>query len=190
MTHSTRDRIVYAAVRHLREHGTDGMALRAVVADADAPWGSFAHYFPGGKDQLVTEAIQWSGQFAVRQVSDYLTRARNPDPRGLIDAVIHWWITDLERNGVTAGCPVAGAVADGQTTERAGDASRVALANWQDAIRLALRDLHVPPARARDLATLLIAALEGALVLARAEGSTEPLRVVRRQLRRLLAPPA
>ncbi|MFN8099580.1 MAG: TetR/AcrR family transcriptional regulator [Dermatophilaceae bacterium] len=181
-----RERIVLSAVRHLRVHGADGMALRAVVADAEAPWGSFAHYFPGGKDQLLTEAIEWSGRYAVRQVGDYLARARRPDPSGLADAVVQWWITDLERGGVAAGCPVAGAVADGHHAGRVGAACRVALTDWQDAVRLALRDMDVPPGRARELATLVIAALEGALVLARADGSTEPLRVVRRQLRRLL----
>ena len=184
-----RDRIVLSGVRHLREHGADGMALRSVVADADAPWGSFTHYFPSGKDQLLTEAVTWSGQFAVHQVRDYLARSRKPDPQGLVDAVFSWWIADLERDGVTSGCPVAGTVADGQLAGVVREACRVALTDWQDAIRLALREMHVPPARARECATMLIAALEGALVLARAEGSVEPLRVVRRQLRRLVTAP-
>src|SRR5262249_52667678 len=52
-----RERMVFAAVQSIRERGVAGTALRDVVERAEAPRGSLQHYFPGGKDQLVAEAV-------------------------------------------------------------------------------------------------------------------------------------
>jgi AcrR family transcriptional regulator len=46
-----------AAVRLISTQGYTGTGPREVVAAWDAPHGSVWHYFPGGKDQLVSEAL-------------------------------------------------------------------------------------------------------------------------------------
>ena len=74
MERTPRERVVITAVHHLRARGVTGTGLRPLVADAGAPWGSFAHYFPGGKDQVVCEALDWAGAFARFQ------QARQPNP--------------------------------------------------------------------------------------------------------------
>lgn len=181
-----RERIVHSAVRHLRRHGVEGMGLRPVVSDADAPWGSLHHYFPEGKDQLVAEALEWSGRFAAEQVADYARTARSPDPAALFDHIVRWWAGDLKGRDFALGCPVGASVADGLTHERVRRATTGALDDWRSAIQAALLDMGVPARRTRELATLMLAALEGAILLARAERRTAPLDTVRRQLRPVL----
>ncbi|MDX6343589.1 MAG: hypothetical protein QOH87_3727, partial [Trebonia sp.] len=63
-----RERMLRAAVRLISTQGVTRTGLREIVAASDAPRGSLQHYFPGGKDQLVTEAITIAGEVAARRV--------------------------------------------------------------------------------------------------------------------------
>lgn len=180
---SPRERMVYEAAQTLREDGVAGTALRTVAVRAAAPRGSIQHYFPGGKEQLVTDALVWSGEFAAEQVRVYLRDARRPTPSGLFDDLVRRWSAELEDRQFARGCPVAAAVVDGaHTNPQVRAAAAAALATWQEPLRSGLRSMGVRPARAASLATLMLAALEGSLVLARAERDTRALRVVSREL--------
>lgn len=187
--HPPRDRIVYAAAQSLRRRGISGSGLRDVVAAAEAPWGSLRHYFPDGKDQVVAEALVWSGEFAGTRVRRYLERADPPTARGIFEDLVDTWIEDLERHGFELGCPVVGAVADG--LEPGGAVHRAcqqALESWRGPLVEGLRAAGVPARRARDLATTLLACAEGAILMARLTASSEPLRAVERTMRPLLDP--
>lgn len=178
-----RERMVYEAAQALREDGVAGASLRTVAARAAAPRGSLQHYFPGGKDQLVTEALAWSGTFAAEQVRAYLRDTRRPTPSGMFDDLVRRWCAELEDRQFARGCPVAASVVDAShANPRVRAAAATALATWQEPLRSGLRTMGVRPARAAALATLMLAALEGSLVLARAERDTRALRVVSKEL--------
>jgi AcrR family transcriptional regulator len=179
--------MVYVAVQKLREQGVAGASLRTVAAEAGAPRGSLQHYFPGGKEQLVTEALAWAGDFAASRVTAYLDRATTPSPSGLFAAVVREWVVELERRDFARGCPVAATVVDcAQDSETLRRAASDALATWQLPLRDGFAAMGVPRRRARSLAVLALAALEGAIVLSRAERDTAPLRTVARELGPLL----
>jgi len=178
--------MVYVAAQKLRERGPSGAALRQVAEDASAPRGSLQHYFPGGKDQLVAEALAWSGEFAADHVRAYVERS-HPTPAGLLRHVTGWWADDLRDRGFTRGCPVAGTLlASGPDQGGVRTSAAAALSTWQRAIRDGLRATGVPTRRAGSLADLVLASLEGALVLARASTSVAPLHTVTRELGPLL----
>src|SRR6476661_5258104 len=52
-----RARMVQSAATLIRERGIHGVGLREVVAHSGGPRGSLGRYFPGGKTQLMSEAI-------------------------------------------------------------------------------------------------------------------------------------
>jgi AcrR family transcriptional regulator len=175
--------MVYEAAQALREEGLGGAALRTVAARADAPRGSLQHYFPGGKEQLVTEPLAWSGAFPADQVRAYLRDTRRPTPSGMFADLVRRWATELEDRQFARGCPVAASVVDeSHTNPQLRAAAAAALRTWQEPLRSGLRTMGVRPARATALATLMLAALEGSLVLARAEQDTRALRVVAKEL--------
>ncbi|MFI9848651.1 hypothetical protein ACIHFD_67445 [Nonomuraea sp. NPDC051941] len=60
-----------------------GTGIRDVIEYAGAPQGSFQHYFPGGKDQLVGEALLWAGDFVTERVASYAHRCRPVTGRAL-----------------------------------------------------------------------------------------------------------
>jgi len=178
-----RQRIVYEAAQHLRRAGVTGTGLRQVVAAADAPRGSLQHYFPGGKDQLVAEALEWSGAWAAARVGHHVSRLRPPTPSRLFAAVVEDWVRELEARDFERGCPVAAAVVDCAGSDAAvRQAASAALETWRRPLTDALAQTGRSRRRAETLSTLMLCALEGAILLARAQRDTAPLRLVAREL--------
>jgi AcrR family transcriptional regulator len=178
-----RDRIVYETAQQLRRAGVTATGLRQVVAEAGAPRGSLQHYFPGGKDQLVTEALQWSGSWAADRIGRHLAGMRRPSPSRLFTAMVDDWDDDLRGRDFERGCPVAGAVVDCADTNAAvRQAASAALETWRRPITDALVTMGRTRRRAETLSTLMLCALEGAILLARAQRDTAPLRLVAREL--------
>ncbi len=182
-----RERMVYSAAQLIRQRGVTGTGIRDVVAAAAAPRGSFQHYFPGGKDQLVTEALGWSAAYAAAWVGEYLPSARRPSPSGLFEHLAAPWIQEFTRRGFERGCPVMATAADVAAEDNPlTDPLLEALGQWEQAIVATLVELKVPLRRARRLAVLMLSALEGAIMMARVQRSTKPLTTVVGELGPLL----
>ena len=63
MTPPTRERTSSPAGSSSRRQGLSGTGLKQVVAEAQAPFGSLYHHFPGGKQQLGEEVVRVGGAF-------------------------------------------------------------------------------------------------------------------------------
>jgi len=182
-TRSPRERMVFSAAQLIRRQGVTATGVRDVVAHADAPRGSVQHYFPDGKTQLVGEAVDWAGRYAGRRIDRFLATMRPPTPGKLFAAMVQQWINEYRRDGFAAGCPLAAATIDcADTDEKVRAQISRALNRWRDPITAALKEMDVPPAKAGSVATLMLCTLEGALILARAEQSVQPLQTVAREL--------
>src|SRR5690349_19085907 len=59
---STRERIVDASAELVRRQGYAATGLKQILAEAQAPFGSLYHHFPGGKEQLGANAIRTAGK--------------------------------------------------------------------------------------------------------------------------------
>ncbi|MFF4588233.1 TetR family transcriptional regulator C-terminal domain-containing protein [Streptomyces sp. NPDC001388] len=182
-----RERMVFSAAQLIRREGVAGTGMREVAAQAGAPRGSLQHYFPGGKEQLVNEAVGWAGRYAGRRVARFLAALPEPTPAGLFAEMVRQWTDEYETAGFAGGCPVAAATVDcARSTESTRRAAADAFATWTGPVAAALTDMGVPRERADALATLMISALEGAILMARAERDVRPLTTVARELAPLL----
>lgn len=165
----TRHRMVVGAAKVIATGGVDAMSLRDLAVQAGVPLGSTYHHFPDGKAQLVDEAVRLVGA----QVSDLILEARTRGTDTVLHVFADRWRRILEASDYTAGCPVvAAAVA---TDPRHQEVAREVFADWHAALTGALQDLGVPAARASGLARTVVAAIEGAVALARAARSSGPL---------------
>ena len=72
---SARERIVRSAAALVRERGVHGVGLRQIVTHADGPRGSLQRYFPGGKTQLITEALKLVGAEVLGETESRLVEA-------------------------------------------------------------------------------------------------------------------
>ncbi|MER6183913.1 TetR/AcrR family transcriptional regulator [Streptomyces sp. NPDC001652] len=182
-----RERMVFSAAQLIRRDGVASTGMREVAAHAGAPRGSLQHYFPGGKEQLVNEAVGWAGRYAGRRVARFLAALDEPTPSALFAQMVRQWTDEYQADGFAGGCPVAAATIDcAESTESTREAASAAFATWTGPVAQALAAMGVPGRRAGDLATLMISSLEGALLIARAERDVRALTTVARELGPLL----
>jgi AcrR family transcriptional regulator len=179
--------MVRAAAKLFRVHGVTATGLREVVEEADAPRGSLQHYFPGGKEQLITEALEYAGDRAGRHVERLLGRLEERTPGALFAAMAGEWRDLYLRAGFAEGCPLAAAAAD-TVAESAGVRAALgeALWRWQRPLESALDQLGVPGQRQASLAVLMMSGLEGALILARSREDATLIDTVVTELRPVL----
>lgn len=170
--------MVFHAAQKLRAGGLSAASMRQVAEAADAPRGSLQHYFPEGKDQLIEEALAWAGDFAAGYVRDYLDGTTTPTPSGILSATARYWIDELRRCDFELGCPMVGAITAGARTRRSDAAARATLRAWSAPIVDGLTRAGIAPARTPALANTILAAIEGAIALARIERSPRPLQDV------------
>ncbi|MER6982983.1 TetR/AcrR family transcriptional regulator [Streptomyces carpinensis] len=181
-----RERMVFSAAQLIRRDGVSATGMRDVAVHANAPRGSLQHYFPGGKEQLVGEAVTWAGRYAGKRVARFMADLAEPAPSALFAAMVRQWTDEYETADGLGGCPVAAATVDCASSEATREAAAAAFMCWRAPVAEALTELGVPAERAEPLATLMISSLEGAIIMARAEGDVRPLRTVARELGPLL----
>src|ERR1700716_978469 len=82
-----RARMVRSAATLMRERGIHGVGLREIVTHSGGPRGSLGRYFPGGKTQLMSEAIDVALADLYDELESALTEAETfHDAIGLIVA--------------------------------------------------------------------------------------------------------
>ncbi|MEP7091856.1 MAG: TetR/AcrR family transcriptional regulator [Nocardioidaceae bacterium] len=178
-------RMVDSAVALLRERSSAGVTIDAVLAHSGAPRGSVYHHFPGGRDDLIAEAVTRAGLHVSRHIQQAASSGATPTE--VVRGFVEFWERMLIRTDCLAGCPVVALTVDAQT-EDGPQISLVAevFADWHRELTPVLLRAGADPERARRLATMLISAIEGAVLLCRAQRSTQPLHDVHAELDVLL----
>lgn len=176
--------MVVSAALLMRERGAHSTAIADVLEHSGAPRGSAYHYFPGGRGQLLCEAVDYAAGYVADAIGDA------PNAVAMLDVAVRFYRKGLLDSDFRAGCPVmAVAVESGDPDPRTAAAvqhAADAFELWSGLIGRRLIADGVSRAKAGDLATLVIAGLEGALVLARTHRDVAPLDAVHRRLRSLL----
>jgi TetR/AcrR family transcriptional repressor of lmrAB and yxaGH operons len=179
MTSKSRDRMVASAASLIGSRGVKAASFREVLADSRAPRGSIYHHFPAGKRQLVGEALRRT----TGQVLDYQRSCVADSASGVLEHFVDLFRQSLTSSDCRAGCPVAGVVLDSYAEEGTlREIVRQSFRSWVSLLTEQFVAARVPRRRARALALTTLAAVEGGLILCRAEGSVEPLNTIVQQL--------
>lgn len=184
--HDARNRMVSGAADMLGRRGLSAMSVRELARHTGAPLGSTYHYFPGGKAQLAAEAVRW----ADAHTATVLQRAAAAGPTAALEALLEIWRDALESSDFERGCAVLAVAVQNSTDDDDAaprDAAVFAFSSWTTTLVSSLREAGVPHSEATDAATLIVAAVEGAVAMSRAERSTGPLTAVGRRLHAMLA---
>jgi AcrR family transcriptional regulator len=183
MPSDSRRQMVVSAATLLRERGLAGTSFREVLEHSGAPRGSIYHHFPGGKSQLVEEAVTTVGDYASRLIAS----AHAGDPIAALRAFVQTWRVVLESSDYRAGCPVVAVVTEASEQEpELRRAAAEAFTSWQRELAAVLREAGVPADRARSVAALVVGGVEGAVVLCRAQRGIGPLEDVGAELELVL----
>ena len=183
---STRDQMIATTCLLLESQGLHGTGLSQILKASGTPKGSLYYYFPEGKDELAEAAISWAGQMVAERI-----RTGMDEGVGAGEAVRRFVLSiaaQVEASGFQSGGPLATVAMETATTNpRLNQACRAAYTQLRDAFAERLVRDGYGAAQAEQLATGIIAAIEGGTLLCRTFYSGDPLRLVAEQLAQLIA---
>jgi TetR/AcrR family transcriptional regulator, lmrAB and yxaGH operons repressor len=161
--------MVLAAVALLSERGLSGASFSEVIERSGAPRGSIYHHFPKGKDSLASEAIALVGNHLLA-----LLRQRDgATPTEVVRRFVQAWRSVLTRSDCRAGCAIAAVANEAEAALR--DQAAAVFVSWEHELAEALRAAGMLRPKASRAASLILASVEGALILCRARREVAPL---------------
>ncbi|MFS3134368.1 TetR family transcriptional regulator C-terminal domain-containing protein [Gluconacetobacter sacchari] len=169
----TRQTLIREGVAALTEKGFVASGLEELLARAQVPKGSFYYYFPS-KEAFGLVLIEAYAAYFNTKLARWLKDDSAP-PAERLRHFIADACRGMERHGFRRGCLVGtlgqelGALPDTYRT-----ALRDVLTGWEDRLTACL--LPIDPTRARAWARFFWTGWEGAVLRARLERSTAPLR--------------
>lgn len=174
--------IIFAAITLFRRQGYAATGLQQILTQSGAPKGSLYHYFPGGKEQLAATAVRVAGTMVADTLTEIASEAVSfPDFLSRYLYMLAGWLEDSDFQD---GCPIATVLLESVPgSELIADTGRSIIDDWLMIITgvLARDGLENPEQQARGV----LAAVEGGLMLARVQRSTEYLLGLQSVLRRV-----
>ncbi|MFE5912278.1 TetR/AcrR family transcriptional regulator [Streptomyces wedmorensis] len=181
----SRERIVAGAADMISRRGLSATSIREMAKHAQAPLGSTYHYFPEGKQQLATEAVRYTGEWVARSLRKELAAG----PTAGLRAFLALWRGIVVDTDFHAGCPVLAVAIEEPPADEVPPALAAAAEvfdQWEGLLADSLRAHGADVEQAAQVATLIVAAVEGTVALCRAKRSTDPLDRVAVQLQALI----
>ena len=173
----TRERIIRQAAPLFNQRGYEGSSMQEIMVATKLEKGGIYRHFPS-KQQLAAEAFDYAWDEARNARRHDLDRDENS-----VDKLKHFIANFVERRGsVPGGCPLLNTATDsddGNIVLRT--RARKALQDWQSFLGSIIAngirkgEIRTDVAKAK-LANVIIASLEGAIMIGRLEQSVEPLR--------------
>jgi TetR/AcrR family transcriptional regulator, lmrAB and yxaGH operons repressor len=167
---NTRDRMIEAAIVLMRRTGVSGAGINEIVKESGAPKGSMYHFFPGGKREILATSLEIYAGRIVAFLDDTLARGKTPEAK--VKALLKAFARRVEgfdfRQSCAAGCVSLDLDEDSEVIRQAAKAAFDAY--------VAAIERHFDfgsPRATRSFASLLLTAIEGAYIRARAERSSQ-----------------
>ena len=183
-----RQALIWAAAKLFRRQGYSGTGLRDILAASGAARGSLYHYFPPGKEEIGAAAVTAAGGLVTETFAELAKQADDPaDFLRRYTEMLGRWLTASDFRD---GCPITTTLLETAPASAAiTQAGQAVFADWR-AVMVGLLRRHGWPAEAiESTATAIIAGLEGALMLARVQGSVQPIHDTAQALCALLEGP-
>ena len=177
----TRTRLLDTTSKLFRSQGFHATGLDQILRRSRTPKGSLYHYFPGGKDQLAIATLQHVASEQGQTMSAIFSS--QTDPLETLQIFFEHAAENLLMSDFRDGCPIATVtleVASDRPAVR--EACRQGFQTWLEVMVQHLNYAGLSKARAKSIATLVLASLEGGLILSRAQKSVEPIRSITSEL--------
>jgi len=179
---NVRQEMVNGAISLLAEKGVQGTSFAVVTEATKTPRGSIYHHFPGGKNELIEEALTSIGTL----VTSLIDAVEVDSPSKVVDVFVESWRALLLANNFAGNCAVANASLGAGDEDSVKASANEVFKNWQHALARAFERSGAKRKDAVDFAAVCLASVEGALILGRASGSDEVFKALSRQLKKIV----
>lgn len=173
-TKVTPDDIIDRLTDVFRTVGYDGATLRKLSAATGLQRASLYHRFPGGKQEMAEAVLVQAGAWLDTHVLAPLTGAGTPHVRlqNMAEALDTFYV----QGGTSC---LLDSLSFGEGSDLFHDHIQVAFVHWIEALAvLVVETTGCPAAKARQRAEDAVLSIQGALVLARGTGKTQPFQRV------------
>ncbi|MGJ8527883.1 TetR/AcrR family transcriptional regulator [Maritalea sp.] len=170
----TRERLIAVAAELFQAKGYQAIGLNEICTVGGLPKGSMYYHFPKGKEEIAVAVIEASKLEIGANIEAARGMAASVDQ--FVDLLNGHFSQNLSGSDFTKGCPITTInlemASESESIRKACDA---AFAHWTDQCAAFLVSSGFASEKSKELAEFLLAAIEGAMILARAEKSVAPL---------------
>lgn len=178
---SARDQLIETTSELLEMQGYHATGLNQIIKESKTPKGSLYYYFPNGKDELTAAALNSTGKLLLTNIHSVLDEIENPADavRGFIEKLVFY----VPASGYRAGGPITTVALETAVTNDflRGECQKI-YDSWQAAFAEKLLSSGCTQERAARLASLIIASIEGAIILSRTSHNPKPLQDIAEEL--------
>lgn len=185
MSNSTRQKILTTTSNLLERQGYHATGLNQIVKESATPRGSLYYYFPGGKEELASEAVTQR----MRTMADFTRQSLGQieDPVEAIYAMIVTISHNMAQQSCNTGAPIAAvALEASNTSERIRKACADGYQGLEDVVAAKLVMGGFSTEKATSLATTIIVAIEGAMIISRTKQDASILINLANDIKQLL----
>src|SRR5260221_5485394 len=177
MQKDSREEMIEGALTLLAQKGLQATSFSEVLKFTKAPRGSIYHHFPGGKDELVAEALRLLEKRTVGLIKEL----DSSKPEKITEGFLGLWRYLLVNFDFSTGCSAV-AVTVATSSPKLLERSVSIFDAWQNILTEKFIKAGFSQKQAAEFATTLIAASEGAVVMSPAANTIEPFERVAKQL--------
>ncbi|MEW5830866.1 MAG: TetR/AcrR family transcriptional regulator [Chloroflexota bacterium] len=184
---SAREMILKTASELMEKQGYHATGLNEIIQNSGAPKGSLYYYFPDGKEQIASEMVLQSGRMVAGRI---LEKTKDQSNAGqAIHAFLYMVAQRMEETNFYTGSTLTIVAMESVTqSERINLACRDAYDLTIGAFREVLSKDGMDAARAGKMAEMIVAAVEGGIILSRTYHSADYLRRVADHIAQMLNP--
>jgi len=187
---ATRERIIETAAQVFNVHGFHGGSMAELMAQTGLKKGGIYNHF-ASKEELAVAAFDHAVSLMVKKINDSVRPHKTPGAR--MNALLGFYLRYALDPPVNGGCVIMNTLTDSDSTNpalkaRAKAALEMVLRRVAGLIQQGIDsgDFH-PKGDAQSTAVTLFAMLEGAILLSRAFDDLQPMELLTRQIRTVLA---
>ncbi|MBI3438351.1 MAG: TetR/AcrR family transcriptional regulator [Proteobacteria bacterium] len=170
---SAREGLIDAAVELFRARGYEGVGVAELLEKSGAPRGSLYFHFPGGKEEIGVEAVRRVGENVNAQFR--ALHETGCDMAYYIQQVFKTTAEGIRDRHYKASCPIAAIAAEmGNSNPKLNEIVRAVFAGWEKEMASAARARGMTAKNANSFASAMLASIEGAMIVSKAQGSVAP----------------
>ena len=172
---TAREKILQTASELMEKQGYCGTGLNEIIQKSGAPKGSLYYYFPDGKEQLASEAILRAGQIVSERFRKQT--ADESDPAKAINDFLYMAARRMEETKFYTGSTMTMiAMETAAESKRVNKACQEGYAMLIGAFKEKLLSGGMDESKASNMAEMIIAAVEGGIILSRTYHDANHLR--------------
>jgi AcrR family transcriptional regulator len=180
---SARQRLIDTTIALVRRRGVGSASVSQILERSGLARRTLYLNFPDGKPELMAAATESAAAGFTSMLQGMVTEG---DPIAAVEAFVAAWEAALADSDFCAGCPIVAATLGGSEAPAAAEAAANAFSQWVRLIAEPVERAGLDPGPAEDLATTVVATIEGAVIMSMAARSSIPLQRAGRDLATLI----